>query len=137
MGDQNRDKIYRHGFLQLFGTSLQHGAQKKKKPAAVNKQTKCQESNSDGGISLKYLQCIYSGIYRIPESRLVAASILSQLLVRIGYKFRGSAGQKDNNKSKETIIVKKKKSEFLSSTGDAYENHRTKTFGCGPVHNAQ
>ena len=106
MGDWNGDKIYRHGLLQLFATSLRHGAQKKNLQPR-NKQTKCKEYNSDD-ISLKYLPCIYSGIYRIPESRLVEASILSQLLVRIDYKFRGSAGQKDNNKSKETIIVNKK-----------------------------
>ena len=129
MGDWNGDKIYGHGLLQLFATSLQHGAQKKK-PAAEkkkkNKQTKCKEYNSDD-ISLKYLPCIYSGIYRIPESRLVEASILSQLLVRIDYKFRGSAGQKDNNKSKETIIVNKKCRIFVQH--HAYENHRTKRFG--------
>lgn len=99
---------------------------KKKSLQPRNKQTKCKEQNSDD-ISLKYLPCIYSGIYRIPESRLVEASILSQLLVRIDYKFRGSAGQKDNNKSKETITVNKKCGIFVQR--HAYENHRTKRFG--------
>ena len=122
----NGDKIYRHGLLQLFATSLRHGAQTKKSLQPRNKQTKCKEYNSDD-ICLKYLPCIYSGIYRIPESRLVKASILSQLLVRIDYKFRGSAGQKDNNKSKETIIVNKKCGIFVQR--HAYENHRTKRFG--------
>lgn len=99
---------------------------KKKSLQPRNKQTKCKVYNSDD-ISLKYLPCIYSGIYRIPESRLVEASILSQLLVRIDYKFRDSAGQKDNNKSEETIIVKKWRN-FVEH--HAYqENHRTKTFG--------
>ena len=125
MGDWKGDKIYRHSRLQLFATSLQHGAQKKSLQPR-NKQTKCKVYNSDD-ISLKYLPCIYSGIYRIPESRLVEASILSQLLVRIDYKFRDSAGQKDSNKSEETIIVKKWRN-FVEH--HAYqENHRTKTFG--------
>ena len=126
LGDWNGDKIYRHGLLQLFATSLRHGAQTKKSLQPRNKQTKCKEYNSDD-ICLKYLPCIYSGIYGIPESRLVEASILSQLLVRIDYKFRGSAGQKDNNKSKETIIVNKKCGIFVQR--HAYENHRTKRFG--------
>lgn len=107
----------------LLPCGMEH---KKKSLQPRNKQTKCKEYNSDD-ISLKYLPCIYSGIYRIPESRLVEASILSQLLVRIDYKFRGSAGQKDNNKSKETIIVNKKCGIFVQR--HAYENHRTKRFG--------
>lgn len=107
----------------LLPCGMEH---KKKSLQPRNKQTKCKEYNSDD-ISLKYLPCIYSGIYRIPESRLVKASILSQLLVRINYKFRGSAGQKDNNKSKETIIVNKKCGIFVQR--HAYENHRTKRFG--------
>ena len=107
----------------LLPCGMEH---KKKSLQPRNKQTKCKEYNSDD-ISLKYLLCIYSGIYRIPESRLVEASILSQLLVRIDYKFRGSAGQKDNNKSKETITVNKKCGIFVQR--HAYENHRTKRFG--------
>lgn len=107
----------------LLPCGMEH---KKKSLQPRNKQTKCKEYNSDD-ISLKYLPCIYSGIYRIPESRLVEASILSQLLVRIDYKFRGSAGQKDNNKSKETITVNKKCGIFVQR--HAYENHRTKRFG--------
>ena len=126
LGDWNGDKIYRHGLLQLFATSLRHGAQKKKACSPETNKQNCKEYNSDD-ISLKYLPCIYSGIYRIPESRLVEASILSQLLVRIDYKFRGSAGQKDNNKSKETIIVNKKCGIFVQR--HSYENHRTKRFG--------
>ena len=106
----------------LLPCGMEH---KKKKPAA-EKQTNKMQRNSDD-ISLKYLPCIYSGIYRIPESRLVEASILSQLLVRIDYKFRGSAGQKDNNKSKETIIVNKTCGIFVQR--HAYENHRAKRFG--------
>lgn len=107
----------------LLPCGMEH---KKKSLQPRNKQTKCKEYNSDD-ISLKYLPCIYSGIYRIPESRLAEASILSQLLVRIDYKFRGSAGQKDNNKSKETITVNKKCGIFVQR--HAYENHRTKRFG--------
>ena len=110
----------------LLPCSMEHKKKACSREKKKNKQTKCKEYNSDD-ISLKYLPCIYSGIYRIPESRLVEASILSQLLVRIDYKFRGSAGQKDNNKSKETIIVNKKCRIFVQH--HAYENHRTKRFG--------
>ena len=73
LGDWNGDKIYRHGLLQLFATSLRHGAQKKK-PAAQKQTNKIAKnttvtifpSNTYRVFILAFIESQKAGLLRLP-----------------------------------------------------------------------
>lgn len=73
LGDWNGDKIYRHGLLQLFATSLRHGAQKKKpcsretnKQNAKNTTVTIFPSNTYRVFILAFIESQKAGLLRLP-----------------------------------------------------------------------
>lgn len=103
LGDWNGDKIYRHGLLQLFATSLRHGAQKKKacsretnKQNAKNTTVTIFPSNTYRVFILAFIESQKAGLLRLP----FWASFLYALII----SFEAVLARKIITKAKKQLL---------------------------------
>ena len=103
LGDRNGDKIYRHGLLQLFATSLRHGAQKKKacsretnKQNAKNTTVTIFPSNTYRVFILAFIESQKAGLLRLP----FWASFLYALII----SFEAVLARKIITKAKKQLL---------------------------------
>lgn len=103
LGDWNGDKIYRHGLLQLFATSLRHGAQKEKacsretnKQNAKNTTVTIFPSNTYRVFILAFIESQKAGLLRLP----FWASFLYALII----SFEAELARKIITKAKKQLL---------------------------------